>query len=335
MVIKCIEGRRHEKNEIILKCNGFVYRYLPYWAKLPKGLEGKEITSVSCDSRDFVYVLSRNFDYPVMVFDSEGNFLNAIGKGLFYERPHGIFINRKDELYCTDDKAHVVMKMTRDGKLLKMFGTPYEPSESGCNWNAYEEYRQINGIPSEVPVDGTLSLKLRLDSIIRTAGPFNGPTRMIEAPDGDLFCTDGYGNAAVHHFTNDGTLLHTFGYPGSEPGQFRLPHGLIMDKRGRLWIADRENDRIQIFDVRGELELCIKGLLHPTEFCTDGEYIYVSESGGGFTIMNQEADVKAQFGYEKSPFYLHGIGMDSKGNIYGATLSKNRFNNLIKFQRLE
>lgn len=335
MVIKYTEGRRHEQNEIILKSRGFAYRYLPYWAGLPRELGGKEITAVGCDSQDFVYVLSRSFEVPIMVFAPDGTYLRSIGKGLFYERPHGIFINQRDELYCTDDKAHVVMKLTRDGELIRMFGKPHEPSGTGCNWNAYEEYRQRNGIPPSAPTDGVLSLKLRLDSIVRTAGPFNGPTRMIEAPNGDLFCTDGYGNAAVHHFTGDGTLLHTFGSPGSEPGQFRLPHGLIMDQKGRLWVADRENGRIQIFDVRGKLELCLEGFLRPTEFCTDGVYIYVSESGGGFSILDQEGEVKAQFGYEKSPFYLHGIGMDSKGDLYGATLSKNRFHNLMKFQRLE
>ncbi len=334
MILKYSDDNRHEKNEIIYRAKGFEYRLLPYWAELSKELGDKEITSVDCDSQDNVYVLTRNFDMPIMVFDPQGHYLQSIAKGVFYERPHGIFINKQDELYCTDDKAHVVMKLAKSGELLQMFGTPHHPSDSGCNWNVYNEYREQEGIQPWVPTDGNLSLQMRLDTIVRTALPFNGPTRMIEALSGELFCADGYGNAAIHRFTHDGQLINTFGAPGREPGQFRLPHGLIMDHQQRLWVADRENNRIQIFDMDGNLQICLEHMLRPTEFCTDGTYIYVAESGGGFSILDQDANIVAQFGFKASPLYLHGIGMNSKGDIFGATLSKNKFNNIIMLQRL-
>lgn len=335
MVFKQGDTKRHEKNETILKSGGYAYRMLPYWAQIPAELKNAEITAVSCDSEDRVFILTRNFDMPIMVFDPHGRFLYSCAQGVFFERPHGIYFNRQDELYCTDDKAHVVMKLTKKGELLKTYGNPGQPSDTGCNRNAYKEYREKEKVPASVPFDNGKSLQMQLDSIIRCGPPFNGPTRMIEAPSGELFCTDGYGNAAVHHFTAEGKLIKTWGEPGREPGQFRLPHGLLMDRAGRIWVADRENNRLQIFDTGGNLLICVDNLLRPTELCTDGTFIYVSESDGGFSIFDQEANPVAQFGYRFSSLYLHGIGINSKGDLFGATLSKNKFNNLIKLERLE
>lgn len=325
-----------DHSRIILASGAFAYELIPYWAQFPEGFHEKaEITAMACDAADRVYVLTRDSHMPVLVFDKDGTFLFSFGAGVFYARPHGVFINKVGEIYCTDDKAHVAMKFSHQGKLLKVYGTPHIPSHSGCNWNAYEEYRAANHIPEHAPIDWPLSLKLRLDTIVRSAGPFNGPTKMIEAEDGELFCSDGYGNAAIHRFTHEGELLGSFGAPGRENGQFRLPHAVHLDSRQRLWVADRENGRVQIFSREGAHIKSLTNLKSPADFCTDGELIYVGQTqGGGVAIYNEDFVRVADIGYHKSPLYFHGIAMDSEKSIYGATLSKNRAFNLYKLKRI-
>ncbi len=157
---------------------------------------------------------------------------------------------------------------------------------------------------------------------------------MIEGNDGILYCSDGYGNAAIHRFSADGIYLGSWGEPGRQPGQFRLPHSLFQDAAGRIWVADRENDRVQIFTSQGELLYVVENLHRPTEFCTDGKYIYLSESDAGFSIFTQDVEIVAQFGFFLSPLCFHGMAINSSGDLFGATLAKNRFNNLVKLRRI-
>lgn len=326
--------QRHEACEIIMRSGSFAYRYLPYWAKLPDNLGKHEITDVACDSSDRVYVLTRCPEMPVMIFDQEGNYLHSIGRGVFPGRPHGIFINSRDELYCTDDTAHVAVHMSRDGEVLRTFGTPKVPSDTGCDREAFQKWKELNHIPDSEIYDGYFQLQKQLDSIVRTAGPFNGPTRMIETDDGELYCSDGYGNAAIHHFSANGEYQNTFGAPGRKAGELRLPHGLIQDQKNRIWVADRENNRLQIFSRDGEVLGVVDNLYRPTELCTDGTYIYLSDSDAGFCVFDQEAHLVAQFGFYLSPFCFHGLGINKRGDLYAATLGKNKYSNLVKLQRI-
>lgn len=335
MITKTSDKKRHEQNEIILRSGAFAYRYLPCWAQVPQAAQKSEITAVACDSADDVYVLTRHPEMPILVFTPSGEFLRSLGKGLFPARPHGIFINAQDELYCTDDAAHTAVKMTRDGKILASFGEAGKASDTGCDREAFDKWRAQENIPASRSFDRYLPLQMQLDTIIRTAGPFNGPTRMIETRSGDLYCSDGYGNAAVHRFSADGGYVSTFGRPGRAPGEMRLPHGILEDRLGRLWVADRENDRLQIFDTEGNLLVLIDGLFRPTELCTDGEHIYLSESDAGFSIFTQEAEIVAQFGFYHSPMYFHGIGINSQKDLFATTLGKNIFNNIVKLERVE
>lgn len=326
---------RHNYNHMTLQSGDFSYELQPCWAQLPKELGAAEITGVACDSEGYVYVLTRHPDMPIMVFDDDGKYLRAMAQGVFPARPHGIFINEKDALYVTDDNAHIAVKLTKTGEVLAVFGEAGKPSDTGCDRQAYLKWRAQNNIPGKVRHDNYFILEKQIDTIARTAGPFNGPTRMIEAPDGQLFCCDGYGNAAIHRFAADGRYLTTWGEPGREPGQFRLPHGILLDRQERLWVADRENNRLQIFDKAGRVLTIVEGLYRPTELCTDGTYIYLSESDAGFSILTQEAEIVAQFGFALSPFCFHGLGINPKGDLYAATLGKNRFNNIVKLKRLK
>jgi len=215
---------------MIFEGGGYRFEAVEGWGKVPKGLKlGADIPGVATDSKDRVYIFNRS-EHPVIVFESDGRFLGTWGEKDIPGRPHGITITRDDIVWCTDDIDHTVRKFTLEGKLLQIVGTPNQPSDTGY----------------------VLSPSLSLESIKRGAGPFNRPTKVAEAPRGDLYITDGYGNARVHRFTAAGELIQSWGEPGEAPGQFHLPHAASVSSDGRVVVCDRENSRMQIFSSTGE-----------------------------------------------------------------------------------
>ncbi|MBX9624337.1 MAG: zinc-binding dehydrogenase [Gemmataceae bacterium] len=208
---------------------------------------------MAVDSRDRVFVFNRG-DHPLMVFDRGGTFLASWGAELF-RRPHGLTIGPDDAVYCTDDFDHTVRKFAPDGRLLLTLGTSGEPSHTGATG---VDYRTIR----------------------RAGPPIHYPTNVALAADGSLYVTDGYGNARVHKFAADGRLLFSWGEPGDGPGQFRVPHGIAVDRHGTVCVADRENSRLQFFDPDGRYVTEWTGVARPSQVFIDrdGDF-YVAELG--------------------------------------------------------
>jgi DNA-binding beta-propeller fold protein YncE len=222
------------------------------WEKLPAGYIHKDVDGVAVDSRDNVYLMTRQ-DARVIVYDREGNFLRSWGEEIFTPRTHGIAIGPDDMVYTVDDGDHTVRKFTPEGKQLMLIGTPGKASDTGYDGKNH-------------------------DSVKQGGPPFNRPTDIAVAPDGELYVSDGYGNARVHRFTADGTLIQSWGDPGSGPGQFRLPHGIGISPDDRVFVTDRENDRIHIYSRAGRLLEMWTHVQRPTDISFDSEgRIYVSE----------------------------------------------------------
>ena len=201
---------------MILGNGSYRYRVIENWAKLPEGWEFKDVAAVAVDSKDRVYVFNRG-EHPMIVFDREGNFLRSWGEGTF-PRAHGLHIDANDILYCTDDGGHVVRKCTTEGKVLLELGVPGQPAPY---------------------MSGT---------------PFHRCTHTALSPRGDIYVSDGYGNARVHKYSPDGKLLLSWGEPGTDPGQFNIVHNVVTDAEGWVYVADRENHRVQVFDGNGKYE---------------------------------------------------------------------------------
>lgn len=278
------------------------------------GFSWTEVAGVATDSRDRVFVFNRG-DHPVMIFSPEGEFLSSWGEGVF-ARAHGITIGPDDSVYCTDDLDHTVKKFTPDGRLLMTLGTSGQPSDTGAT---SIDYRTI-----------------------RHAGPpFYFPTNLALSASGDLFIADGYGNARIHHFSPQGKLLHSWGEPGSGPGQFHVPHGIAIDSAGRVLVADRENCRIQLFDQDGKFLEEWTDIARPCQIALDEQgHVYVAElgfrsgmwpgtkapypgaTGGRVAILDSQGKRLAQFGGGENPtqpgdfFAPHDICLDSRGNFY-------------------
>ena len=279
------------------------YELAKEWAKLPKGWSFLDVAGLATDSQDRVYVLNRS-DHPVMVFDREGNFLTLWGEG-YFKRAHGSCEGPDGSIYCTDDGHHIVSKFTPEGKLLLELGNKDQPSDTGF-----------------VHTPG-LTLTACLHMIKRPAPPFNWPTGVSLSASGEIYVSDGYGNARVHKFSPTGKLLLSWGEPGTSPGQFRLPHWVWVDKQDRVWVADRENGRLQIFDSRGKFLSQWTDLGRPTGVVIDEDVVYVSElSPPRVSIFTIKGKLLARWGNEQQDnekiLFLapHSIALDSWGAIY-------------------
>ena len=133
-----------------------------------------------------------------------------------------------------------------------------------------------------------------------------------------MFVTDGYGNARVHKFAADGTHLFSWGEPGTGPGQFNLPHGVWIDRRGRVLVGDRENDRVQVFDQEGKfLRVWPTKLIGPAFFYVDADdIVYIPEHNGGLvSVLTLDGERLAHWG-DPSFRSCHGIWGDSHGDLY-------------------
>ncbi|MDZ4165137.1 MAG: peptidyl-alpha-hydroxyglycine alpha-amidating lyase family protein [Smithellaceae bacterium] len=231
-------------------CPGF--KVIEGWEKLPPGYIHRDVDGVAVDSRDNVYLMTRG-DARIIVYDREGNFLRSWGEDIFTPRTHGIGISPDDMVYTVDDGDHTVRKFTPEGEQLMIIGAPGRSSDTGYDGKSH-------------------------GSVKKSGPPFNRPTDVAIAPDGEIYVSDGYGNARVHRFTANGSLIQSWGEPGSGPGQFRLPHGIGISPDDRVFVADRENDRIHIYSRDGQFLDCWTHLQRPTDisFGKNG-MVYVSE----------------------------------------------------------
>jgi len=283
------------------------------WPREDNEVSITEAVGVAVDSQDRVFVFNRG-EPPVIVFDREGRLINAWGRGQFV-RPHGIWIASDDTLYLTDDNGHSVKQFTAEGQLLRTIGPSGQPSDTGVEGI---DYRTIE----------------------RGAPPFNLPTNTLVASTGEIFVSDGYGNARVHKYSAEGELIKSWGEPGVGNGQFQLPHGIGIDRDDRIYIADRENRRIQIFSSDGNFIEAWTDILRPCEvFVAADNLVYVAELGerhglfpwmtvppnavgGRVSIFDLEGNLLSRWGggHDASlatEFYApHDLWVDSEGSIY-------------------
>jgi streptogramin lyase len=247
----------------------FEFEVIEGWEKLPEGWSFVEVAGVAVDSHDRVYVFNRG-QHPVIIFDKEGKFLNAWGEGIFTS-PHGIFIGRDDTVYLTDDGDHTIRLFDYAGNMKMIIGQPGVSAETGY--------------------------KHGVSPVLFGGKPFNRVTNVATGRNGDLYISDGYGNARVHRFSADGKHMTSWGQPGRRPGEFNLPHGIAVDSAGRVYVADRENSRIQIFNQDGMFIQSWDWLNRPSDiFIDDQDMIHVAELG-----WSKPSGAHVHYDYMQSP----------------------------------
>jgi len=273
-----------------IKTDKYDYELVQSWGTLPDGMTFGTVSSVAADSQNRVYVYQRK-DPPIVVLDSDGNYLNSWGISAF-NLPHGFCIV-DDVIYLTDREDSVCLKYTLDGKPLMVLGDRGIHSDTGC-----EE-------PGEL--------------VPRAAGPFNYPSEMYPSPSGDLYVSDGYRNSRVHRFSAEGRYITSWGTPGKGgPGEFHLPHSLLIDEEGLVYVCDRENNRIQVFTPEGEFITMWTDMTRPNDISqsVDGDF-YIAESTfegstPRITVRDKEGEILSSWESRQA----HGLWVDKQDSVY-------------------
>jgi sugar lactone lactonase YvrE len=310
------------------------YRTVENWAQLPAGRMWGSTSAVEID-RDgrSIWVAERcganscagKTDDPVLHFDPSGKLMKSFGSGMLIF-PHGICVDRDGNIWVTDEQArdgkgYQVFKFSPDGKVLMTLGKP-------------------GGDPND-------------------PASFYQPDDVAIAPNGDIFVSEGHtpnmGSARIVKFTKDGKFIKAWGKHGSGPGEFEVPHALAFDTQGRLFVGDRANNRIQIFDQDGKFLQEWKQFSRPSGIYIDKkDVIYVTDSestdkpgygynpgwkrgirigsakDGKVTAFIPDPLVPAPGAALPATSTSEGVAADVDGNVYGAEVGSKSLKKYVK-----
>ncbi len=299
------------------------YRVVHGWPVLPENTIFDEVSAVAVDSRGNVLVLQRGgrkwpdsdvldqtpIPMPtVFVFDGRKGVPIAIWGEKVFALPHSLTVDEQDNVWVTDVALHQVFKFSHDGKLLLTLGE--------------------RGVAGEDVLH------------------FNRPTDVAVAPDGSFYVSDGYVNSRVQKFAADGRFLRTWGTKGKGPGQFDLPHGIALDTAGRLFVVDRQNGRVQVFDSNGTyLQWKSPPFANPQDIAigTDGT-VFVSDIGdqkspdrSGVYVLRPDGSLVGRFGrygnYDGQFLVAHGVAVGKLGEVYVADFTGRRVQKFVRVKR--
>jgi DNA-binding beta-propeller fold protein YncE len=291
------------------------YRSVENWAKLPNGRSWGSTSGVGIDpDGTSVWVAERCGAFappslmkpgtsfacdgsnlpPILKFDASGALVKSFGAGLLLF-PHGLTVDREGNVWVTDGlgkdgKGHQVFKFSPDGKVLLMLGKA--------------------GVAGDGPDE------------------FNAPSAVAVAPNGDIFVADGHGgktNARIVKFSKDGKFIKTWGKKGGGPGEIDIPHAITMDSRGRLFLGDRQNNRIQIFDQDGNYLDQWSQFSRPSGVFIDRNDVIGRVSDGTVTAFIPDLVEKTT-----GTSAAEGVAADANGNVFGAEVGPKR---LMKYVR--
>jgi len=269
------------------------YVAVPNPVAVPAGITMGASASVTFDKKGHLLVLTRGAQ-PFFEFDEKGAFIRAFGDGLF-TRAHGVRLDGDGNIWATDVGAHVVYKLDQQGHVLLTLGTKGEAGE----WNEAAGSRKLNQ-PNDVAL----------------------------ARNGDLFIVQGHtpgprGDARVLKFDKTGKFIKSWGGKGKGPGQFEVAHGIAIDAQGLLWVTDRENQRIQIFDGDGTFVREIKYAGLPCSLDIGRQFIYMVNGFAGqvlqLDLTGKVLAATGKAGTGPGEFgEAHFIAVSPKGELYVA-----------------
>jgi DNA-binding beta-propeller fold protein YncE len=215
------------------------FESVPDFLKLPPGFNFGEVPGVAVDSKGRIYVFSRSGSASgpafgttasqLLRFGPKGEFLGEIGKDLYgWAFAHSVRIDRQDNIWAIDKGSDMIVRMNESGRVVWVFGRRQESADGAEPWE--------HVTPPLPPIDGR----------------FRQPTDIAWDSQGNSYVTDGYVNSRVAKFDRNGDWVMSWGEPGTGPGQFRLPHAIVIDKDDNIYVGDRSNQRVQVFNTSGK-----------------------------------------------------------------------------------
>ena len=272
--------------------------------RLPPNANFGAVSGVAINSKGNIFVLSRG-PQPIMEFDANGRFIRAFGEGLF-DRPHGLRIDAQDNIWTTDGGSHIVLKFNPEGRVVMVLGVRGTAGE----WHPYGH--------------------LRL---------FNQPNDVAFGAAGEIYVTQGHGGKGENRllkFDRDGNHIKSWGRKGKAQGEFDVPHSVAVDSKGLAYVADRGNQRIQVFDGDGNF---IRESLHPGTpaglyISADGHIYLAHGHAGQIMKLDLNGKVLGVTGSQgKAPGQYgeaHFLTVSQRGEIYVADTLNWRVQKLVR-----
>ncbi|MFT3823026.1 MAG: peptidyl-alpha-hydroxyglycine alpha-amidating lyase family protein [Chitinophagaceae bacterium] len=301
------------------------YELVTGWPHLPDSVTLGNPTGIGIDTSGNIVVFCRaGREWPlfgkmpgtaiasrtILVLDpANGRLTDSWGSDLFI-MPHGLTVDKQNNVWVTDVGLHQVFKFSHDGKLLFKLGKAGEPGNDSVH--------------------------------------FNRPTDVAVADDGSFYVSDGYGNSRVLHFSKNGEYLFEWGSKGSETGKFNIPHGIVLDSAGHVYVADRENSRIQVFDSSGRFlkQFTANNFGNICSVTIDSEhqqligiddlsFLKLKHRGSDVLVFDTAGVVSNRFGrsgfYKGAAGWFHDVAVDKNGDIYTTDILNNK---LYKFRKI-
>lgn len=270
------------------------YHVAPEFPQLSSKFILEAASAVATDSKGDILVFHRG-EHPILRFDRNGKLLRSFGDGLFTSA-HGLRIDSDDNIWVTDNANHTVMKFNRDGDILLTLGK-----------------KNMAG---------------------QDASHFNKPADVAFASNGDFYVADGYGNSRVVKFNKAGKFLIAWGEKGTGPGEFNLPHAVQVDAEGRVYVGDRENDRIQVFDADGKFLRQFGGMAPYGLYITPEQFLFVADGRANkvlkMTLAGKVLTFWGSTGEEPGNFRMaHGLTVARDGAVYVTEITGKRIQKFV------
>ena len=302
------------------------FETVPNFLKLPAGLYLGEGIGVATNSKGHVFVYTRSQDTRLFEFDKTGAFIKEIGEGLYgFQFAHAVRVDAQDNIWCVDEGTNMVIKFSPEGKVLMVIGHRPESVDGVPNTPAFN---------AEVPAAENYTL--------------NRPTDVAFDAAGDIFISDGYGNSRVVKYDKNGKFIKSVGSKGSGQGQLNLPHTMAADAKGNIYVGDRSNSRVQVFDNDLTFKAIYDQVGAPWAVCISGgphQYLYVSNSNpdnngaeiaavtGDVYKMELDGTILGKFGKAGKGAgdfsTIHELDCRSENELYSAEITAWRVQKLI------
>ena len=279
------------------KGSATAYELAPDFPQLSSKFVFEAASAVAVDSKGDILVFHRG-EPPILRFDHQGKLLRSFGDGLF-SSAHGLRIDADGNIWVTDNANHTVIKFNREGIIQMTLGKKNEAGQDAAH--------------------------------------FNKPADVAFASNGDFFVADGYGNSRVVKFNKAGEFLMTWGKRGNGPGEFNLPHAIQLDSEGRVYVGDRENNRIQVFDANGNFIREIGDIAPFGLYITQDQFLFVADGRANkvtkMTLAGKVLTSWGSTGEEPGNFRLaHGLTVAKDGAVHVTEITGKRIQKFVPKQ---